>query len=516
MPTNEQALKHLLYPASSRPEIKDRIAATHAGADGSERKVSYEQLEQLIDCGCRALQEAGVKRLDRVLVTSTNTAELLAAILAAWKIGAQAVPVDVRMTTSEIANVARRLECKVLFGSPKSIENFPACFADLGDGIKVLDLSTLTGTPGTASGASAALDLKQDAFVILTSGTTGIPKGAVHDLETTMVNIIELSNLVDMNKDVRALLPLPLSHIFGLEVALCVVLHGAQLIFSEPSPKVLLACIGKYKPQIIAGVPTLYSAFLSAPKEAVDLSQAKVLLCGGAPLPPSLAVDFEEKFGKRINNGYGSTESKIIALNLDGPMESVGTIVPSVKVEIVNDKDEVLAAGETGEIRIAGPILMKGYLEQEEATKKVLHNGHYHTGDMGHFQGGYLFISGRTKEMIVVAGNKVFPTEVEDVLRTHPQAKEVAVIGVPHKQLGQIVKAVVVVKEGDLSDKLQGTPEEIKEARGDLISQMKEICKSSLKRELRPMDWDFFPATKPLPKTLSGKVDKKLLETAKV
>ena len=127
-------------------------------------------------------------------------------------------------------------------------------------------------------------------------------------------------------------------------------------------------------------------------------------------------------------------------LNQTGPIESVGKIVPSVKIEIVNDEGEVLKNEEVGEIRITGPILMSGYLGMPEVTEKVLHDGHYYTGDMGYFKDGELYISGRSKEMVIVAGYKVFPVEVEDALRKHPLVKEVAILGQAHRQLGQIVR----------------------------------------------------------------------------
>jgi long-chain acyl-CoA synthetase len=135
---------------------------------------------------------------------------------------------------------------------------------------------------------------------------------------------------------------------------------------------------------------------------------------------------------------------------------------------------------------------------------------------MGFFKDGDLYISGRSKEMVIVAGYKVFPVEVEDALRKHPLVKEIAVLGQPHRQLGQIVKAIIVLNDGDLSKKLEGSAEEKKEARQQLLSQLKEYCKENLRRELRPMEWEFQAATQELPKTAAGKVDKKKLEMAPV
>ena len=181
-------------------------------------------------------------------------------------------------------------------------------------------------------------------------------------------------------------------------------------------------------------------------------------------------------------------------------------------VEIVDENDKVLSEGETGEITISGSNLMLAYVDNPEATAKAVRNGRYYTGDLGHIQDRQIFISGRAKEMIVVAGNKVFPAEVEDVLLNHPNAAEVAVVGVPHKSLGQTVKAIIVIKDKKLSEQLQEGGDAKKAARQELIAQFKDYSRDNLKRELRPMEWDFRAVGDFLPKTLSGKVDKKKLE----
>jgi acyl-CoA synthetase (AMP-forming)/AMP-acid ligase II len=343
-----------------------------------------------------------------------------------------------------------------------------------------------------------------------------MPKGAVHTMKSLLINLIDLAVLAGIDDTMCGVLPLPLSHIFGLEVFNVAIIYGMKVVFSALTPTSFVQCVSKFKPHIIAGVPTLYGALMAAPKEALDLSNGKLLLCGGAPLPVSLAEEFQAKFGKRINNGYGSTESQIVALNQTAPIESVGNIVASAKIDIVNDKDEVLPEPEVGEIRISGPMLMKGYLNMPELTEKVLRDGKYYTGDMGFFKDGNLYISGRTKEMIIVAGYKVFPAEVEDALRKHPLVNEVAVIGQPHRQLGQIVKAHVVLAKGEQSDKLEGSNDESKETRQKVLGELKGYCKDNLRRELRPMEWELHPSTKPLPKTGTGKIDKKQLEMAPV
>jgi long-chain acyl-CoA synthetase len=506
-----ESIRHLLYPASSRPEVAPLPCIIEAAAN--DRVVTFEQFERLIDSAHKELAYLGVKKGDKVMLTAPNSPELASAIAATWRLGAVAIPVDFRMTLPEVINVAKRISASALVASSRAIADFDKTLAPVTEnGTKILDLTRVNENSQPMPNVLDSLTPDDDALVILTSGTTGMPKGAVHDLKTLVENLEDWGKLVDMNSKKKGLLPLPLSHVFGLEVTFVCVITGACVIFTDPaSPRSFFACLPKFKPHILVGVPTLYMNMLSMDPQTIGLDNAEILLSGGAPLPTSLATEFKAKFGKTLNNGYGSTESKIISLNLGGPFESVGRSISRAKIEIVNDQDEVLPEGQTGEIRISGPMLMRGYLNDKEATAKVMKGNSYYTGDMGHMEDGYLFISGRTKEMIIVAGNKVFPSEVEDVLRKSPLVKEVAVLGLPHSKLGQIVKAIIVISDDELSKKLEGTDEEKKEAKQHLVNQMKEYCKENLKRELRPMDWEFLPAKTTLPKTAIGKVDKKQL-----
>ncbi|HEY9677006.1 MAG TPA: AMP-binding protein [Drouetiella sp.] len=509
MDTNE-LLKHLLYPASSRPDIKDLPAIIQAGPE-KDRTVTFEQFEKLVDSAHKALAECGVKQADKVMLTAPNSPEFAASIAAVWRLGAIAIPVDFRMTIPEVINVAKQIAVKTLVVSSKALPDFQEKLKDVtANGATLFDMMQGNENSQPLPNVIDTLQSKEPALVILTSGTTGVPKGAVHDLASLADNLDDWGKLVHMSPGKKGLLPLPLSHVFGLEVTFVCILTGACVIFTDQSsPKSFFICLPKYKPQVLVGVPTLYMNMLQMDPKTVGLDDAEVLLSGGAPLPTSLSQEFQAKFGKMLNNGYGSTESKIVSLNLNGPSESVGRSIDRARIEIVNENDEVLPEGDTGEIRISGPMLMMGYMNDKENTAKVLKNGAYHTGDMGFMKDGYVFISGRTKEMIIVAGNKVFPSEVEDVLRKDPLVKEVAVLGMPNSKLGQIVKAVIVITDDALSKQLGGSDEEKKDARAKLTAQLKSYCAENLKRELRPMEWEFMPSSTILPKTAIGKIDKK-------
>jgi long-subunit acyl-CoA synthetase (AMP-forming) len=193
---------------------------------------------------------------------------------------------------------------------------------------------------------------------MLTSGTTGTPKGAVHGFGSLVENLVDLGHLVKMNPETMVLLPLPLSHIFGFETMLTILIVGAQVAFTASIETFIQALAGRHF-HIVAAVPAMWAALLHLDPKMFHFQENDVLLSGGAGLPQSLADDFRTKFGQRLNNGYGSTESKIVALNVDGPELSVGKWIPSAKIEIVDANDSPLPVGEVGEIRIAGSCLFQ-------------------------------------------------------------------------------------------------------------------------------------------------------------
>ncbi|MDZ4835946.1 MAG: class I adenylate-forming enzyme family protein [Candidatus Melainabacteria bacterium] len=509
MKTTLPTAEDLLFgPAEKDRTHKAMIQTLEIG----DTEFTYDQFYAAVDTFESFFLQRGLKKGDRVILISPNTVELVTSIFAAWRLELLVVPIDFRMTAPEAGNVTKSLDASLLLVSKqfKDPIKLSEVLGDLKDRMITLE-ECCADIKDVKPTARRSQNLDFDALMILTSGTTGTPKGAVHDLKTLVENLQELGELAELSSDMVALLPLPVSHIFGLSVVSVCLLYGATVVFCELHSATFVKAINKFKPNIMEGVPLMYSGLLAAPDGAVNLDSVRILLSGGAPLPIPMAKEFEKKYGKRLNNGYGSTESKIIALNLDGPVESIGKPVRSVKVEIINEKGEKLPQGSEGEIVIQSPHLMRGYFNQPEKTAEVLSDEGYKTGDIGYVKDGYIYISGRAKEMIVVAGNKVFPQEVEEVLQKNPIVREVAVTGPEHKKLGQIVKATIVIADKELSERLEGDDDTKKSAREEIIKNLKDFCQQNLKRELRPMEWDLRPIDKPLPKTLSGKVDRKVL-----
>lgn len=496
----QEALFRVQFPASrAQPGRKDLPAIITVSGE-KQRIVSFADLERLINRAQAAFMNHGAKAGSTVMICSPNTPEMVAALLATWRIGAIAIPIDFRLTRAEVENVASAVSANIVYTPHQISANF--------------DVVNEDSWPQEWQEASMTECPKPDgpSLVILTSGTTGTPKGAVHDLQSLIGNLIELGEKVDLGSGQTSLLPIPLSHVFGLEVMLAHLIYGGCTAFAEFSPTQFPDYLERVKPTMLVGVPTIYGALLQLPASHTSITGINMLLSGGAPLPLSLAQEYQRKFNKRITQGYGTTEAKIVLINLEGPVNATGTPIPSSKIDIVDENDQVLGPGQSGELRISGPSLMLGYLNQPETTAAVLHNGHYHTGDIGYIEEGRVYISGRLKDMIIVAGNKIFPSEVESVIRQHPMVEEVAVIGVPHRRLGQIVKAVIVAKPGPLSDRLNADAAKSKEASSEMVAGLRDFCKQHLKRELRPMDWDIRPSCQPLPKTHTGKIDKKQLE----
>jgi long-chain acyl-CoA synthetase len=420
--SQDEVIRRLFAPSSNLPEPRNKQAIVVVSA-GNERAVSHSQLENLLAHAIKQLQERGVKEGDKVVFFCQNSPEFSTTILACWALKAMAVLIDYRAIHDDVLAMSKKLGAKLLVTSKKLYKSFASeteLFTQ--EGLDVLDVSLFTDFKDIGRKALfdiEALDLDRPALAILTSGTTGTPKTAVHNLRSLARNLVDLAEATNLQSNLTALTPLPISHIFGLSVFLVAQVLGVKTVLTELEPVGFVKAVHRHKPHLIAALPQFYGALLSAPDGYINLTDARLLLCGGAPLTASLADKFEEKFGKRLNNGYGSTESKIVALNKDGPALTVGKPVGNVQIDIVNEQDEVLPDGKCGEVRISGSMVMDGYLDNEKETKKVLHNGYYYTGDFGRFEDGNLFVVGRKGDIVIVGGVVVRAGDVEEALRNY-------------------------------------------------------------------------------------------------
>jgi long-chain acyl-CoA synthetase len=343
-----------------------------------------------------------------------------------------------------------------------------------------------------------------------TGGTTGVSKGV-------MLTHANLSKQVQQTAawfpgfgpDEIMLGALPFFHVFGLTTAmnLAIYFSWGNILIPKPQPPQLLEAIAKFKPTFAPLVPTMYIGILQEPDAGkVDMTSIKGCFSGSAPLPVEVIREFEERTGATIVEGYGLTESSPVThVNPFGEKSkrkvgSIGVPISDTTCRIVNLDDGAtdLPPGESGELLIKGPQVMKGYWNQPEATEETITDGWLHTGDIATMdEEGYFYIVDRKKDMIISGGYNIYPRDLEEVFFEHPKVLEAAAIGIPHSKRGETVKVFLVLKQG-----MTATKEE-----------MIDYCDGKLAKYKWPTEIEF---RSELPKTNVGKVLKKALRAEEV
>jgi long-chain acyl-CoA synthetase len=280
-------------------------------------------------------------------------------------------------------------------------------------------------------------------------------------------------------------------------------LIGAEMILlAKFQPTEVLETIDREKPTIFFGVPTMYSALIAARDIGkYDLSSLRFCISGGAPLSGEIQRRFEDLSGCTLVEGYGLSEASPVCtvnpLTDGGKPGSVGLPLPGTVIEIVSREkpDQILGAGERGEICITGPQVMVGYANRAKENVDIFRGGRLHTGDVGYLdEDGYLYIVDRIKDLIISGGFNVYPRMVEEVIHQHPAVAEAAVIGVPDQHRGETVKAFITLREGEALT----------------AADLRVFLKDKLAPFQMPRHIEFRDA---LPKTLIGKISKKDLPT---
>ncbi len=307
------------------------------------------------------------------------------------------------------------------------------------------------------------LTLNDIAFLQYTGGTTGVSKGAVlshQNIVGNMLQIVEWMKTAFTPGKEAIVTALPLYHIFSLTVnCLALTSFGAQniLITNPRDIPLFIKTLQKYKFTVITGVNTLFNALMNHPDfSKIDFSSLKLSVAGAMALQKAVAEKWKQKTGTAVFEGYGLTEaSPVVCCNPIAGGDRVGTIglpLPSTIVELWDDNNKPVLAGESGELVVQGPQVMQGYWQRPEESAKVLVNGWLKTGDVAIMtEGGYFKIVDRKKDMIIVSGFNVYPNEVEDAIAGHPDVLEVAAVGVPDEHSGEAVKAFVVKRNPSLT-----------------------------------------------------------------
>jgi long-chain acyl-CoA synthetase len=410
--------------------------------------------------------------------------------------GKAVVPINYLLGDREIAHVIKDSGIDTVVTIPQlapRVQN-----ADL----KVVDLTQLPQTPPMAITPRFPSPGPNDTAVLLyTSGTSGLPKG----VELTYANLqsdvdasIEHANLQHRHKFLGVV---PLFHAFGLTAGLLAPIQlGTTVVYiARFSPVAVQQAFKEHQISIMFGVPAMYGAIAHLKSAtAEDFKSAWALLSGGDALPATLREGFKARFGVPLLEGYGLSEtSPVVALNTPDVNRagSVGKMVPGAEARIVDDNNNPLPTGQEGEIWLRGPMVMKGYHNLPNETAAVLTaDGYFKTGDLGKLDAdGFLYITGRKKDLIIVSGEKAVPREIEDALMRHPAVMEAAVVGKNDPSRGQVVAAFVTLKPGQ-----SATPEDLREfARSQNLAQFK------VPREVHVID--------ELPRSPTGKVLKRTL-----
>ncbi len=439
--------------ADTARRFPDKAALVLPGGE----EITFAALDAEADRVAAALPGLGVERGDRVALVMHNVPHFAHAYFGLLRAGAVAVPLNPMLTTPEITKVLQDAGAKAIFAAAPFAATVRAAAAEAG--ISRLVITDAWESLPTAPGAGRA-DASPDDLAVLayTSGTTGEPKGVMLTHGNLLANIEQQMSIdqARVEPDDVLLLSLPLFHIFGLNVTLGLLARtGATGVLIERfEPIVCLALIDKHRVSVMFGAPTMYHALVNSPgADQYDLSSVRLAVSGAAPLSPETLARFKNLFGIDIYEGYGLTETsptltsnRVAASPRPG---SIGKPLPGVEIRLVDETGRDVEVGDPGEVIVRGPNVFKGYWNRPGDTSQAFFGDWFRTGDIAvRDEDGYLYLVDRKRDLIIVSGFNVFPSEVEEALQADPRVAEAAVVGEPHPYTGEAVTAYVVLEDG--------------------------------------------------------------------
>ena len=487
-------------PTDITPNYGDALALWQGGAGSAEAghrpflfyfdtPVTGADVDADSDALAVALAARGLGRGDRVALFLQNVPQFVIAMLAAWKLGAIAVPVNPMLKERELRYVLADSGAKAIV-SLQDLWNSVGARAAAGTSVTVAvttsPLDYLTVVPPLLAGVTrvatpGAVDLAElvrshagerpapvrlgpddVALLTYTSGTTGDPKGAMNTHGNVVFNACAFRQWMSLSRQDVVLGGAPLFHITGLiaHIAVAMLVPMPIALGYRFEPATIIRLTERYRCTFTVMAITAFTALANDPSVAeADLSSLTKAYSGGAPIAPSIVERFEREVGPYIHNIYGLTEttspSHAVPFGRRAPVDpasgalSVGVPVFNTVVRILDDAGKELPPGEIGEIATSGPMVVPGYWNKPDATERTLPGGELRTGDVGFMdRDGWFYLVDRKKDMIVASGYKVWPREVEDALVRHPAVREAAVIGVPDAYRGETVWAFVSLRPG--------------------------------------------------------------------
>ena len=395
---------------------------------------------------------AGLRPGGVLAIMLPNRVELITSMFAAWRLGAAVTPVNPALTAQEARYQIDDAGATLVVADE-------AAAAMLRDGpYRIIGLTEVTAPPPPPAPArhpALVTDPGALALLIYTSGTTGRPKGVMLDHANVSATAEIIVGWFEMTGDTRSLLVLPLFHVNGIMVSVVspLLAGGSTFIAERFHAASFWATVEQVRPTFFSAVPTIYALLTSRPGTPPDTRSLRFVICGAAPMPRQLIGEFEQRFGIPVVEGYGLSECTVVCtLNpLHGTRKagSVGVPVPGIDVGVADETDQLLPAGQPGEVVVRGPNVMRGYLGRPEESAQVLRGGWLHTGDVGRFDDdGYLTLVNRVKDLIIRGGENIYPKEIENVLYTHAAVLEAAVVGQPDPVFGEQPVAFVTLRSG--------------------------------------------------------------------
>jgi long-chain acyl-CoA synthetase len=433
--------------------------------EGSNRLTFRETLSKASFMATYLKEKADVHKGDHVGLLMENSILFIITFWATQKLGATAVVFNTRLAAPELARQIQISNTKVLLSSPllsSKVQEIPL-------GIFSIPQIVL-GPSWEAEFRGQVLELPPEiiheddmAIILFTSGTVGLPKGVMITHRNLITSAFKQGFNFSQYPDLRGqevgktVVAAPLFHVLALQEQLmaAVFMGRTCVLVSSYQPQEIVNLFVRERVNILAMTPTMYWMLLhKTPMRDAHLDSIKVLTYGGAPMPPDLLAELRQTFpGVKCINGYGLTEASVISILNDEFCEvrptSVGQPALCSEVEIVEPSGKEVGANEVGELAVRGALVSKGYYKLPEETAQVYRDGWFYTGDMAYRdREGFLYLVGRTREMINRGGEKVYPVEVENILHLHPKVLDVAVFGLPDPVLGELVGCAVILRPG--------------------------------------------------------------------